>query len=62
MNNVECYVDWEREDGEDGEDVSEGKSKSFCPSRRKKTNHFVTSFLITELKLTEVVLWLEDIQ
>lgn len=59
MNNVECYVDWEREDGED---VSEGKSKSFCPARRKKQNYFVTSFLITELKLTEVVLWLEDIQ
>lgn len=60
MNNVECYVDWEREDGED---VSEGKSKSFCPARRKKIYiYFVTSFLITELKLTEVVLWLEDIQ
>lgn len=63
MNNGECYVDWEREDGEDGEDVSEGKSKSFCPARRKKKqNYFVTSFLITELKLTEVVLWLENIQ
>lgn len=29
---------------------------------KTKQNYFVTSFLITELKLTEVVLWLENIQ
>lgn len=37
--------------------------RAFVPlEEKKKNNYFVTSFLITELKLTEVVLWLENIQ
>lgn len=37
--------------------------RAFVPlEEKKKQNYFVTSFLITELKLTEVVLWLENIQ
>lgn len=36
--------------------------RAFVPLEEKIYIYFVTAFLITELKLTEVVLWLENIQ